>query len=376
MGIVGAKLGLVRNAFAKEFGNANTKWSVRGSVILALRDETGRVGLGEAAPLPGYSKETLADCVEALTNLLPIPFREPPAIFSRSQAPDDVSGWTTRLQKMPSAARFAVETALLDLVAQRDSTTVAHLLRPSPRTSVERCGLIDAEPSQWGSAAGALLGRGIRVLKIKVGRYQRWDEELENLQRLRDGIPESARLRLDANGSWSVLDAQSHLRSVARLKIEFVEQPTAPGDVAKLGQCDVPWAADESLRNPAEPAWLRAAGCSVFVLKPAVLGLTMSLAIAQEAHKSGIRCVASHLFDGPIALAACGALALALPGEALACGVDEHPALLQWQRRLLPLLRREGMISEREGAVGLGFSQVEREEILSKMQWTVDKWIH
>jgi L-alanine-DL-glutamate epimerase-like enolase superfamily enzyme len=54
-----------------------------------------------------------------------------------------------------------------------------------------------------------------------------------------------------------------------------------------------------------------------------------------------VRTVVTHCFEGPVALAAASALALALPNDhpsPLACGLDRHAALDAWPELPLPML--------------------------------------
>jgi L-Ala-D/L-Glu epimerase len=53
----------------------------------------------------------------------------------------------------------------------------------------------------------------------------------------------------------------------------------------------------------------------------------------------GLKVSVSHVFDGPVALAACAALALALAGQVAACGLTPHPGLQAWPEMRLPFLR-------------------------------------
>ena len=50
-------------------GPARGHWRERTAVILAVRDETGATGLGEAAPLPGMSIDAIDDAVRACEEL-------------------------------------------------------------------------------------------------------------------------------------------------------------------------------------------------------------------------------------------------------------------------------------------------------------------
>ncbi|HEU4613190.1 MAG TPA: hypothetical protein VFS15_13965, partial [Kofleriaceae bacterium] len=74
MRIVAVDYRIVRWPIAPR-GAARGSWTERSAVILSVRDDTGVTGLGEAAPLPGMSIDTLDDALracEALAACVPI----------------------------------------------------------------------------------------------------------------------------------------------------------------------------------------------------------------------------------------------------------------------------------------------------------------
>ncbi len=304
-------------------GGALARRHVRAGVVLQLRDETGRIGQGEAAPLPGYSSETLSDCTASLRNLH--------ATLSVVDPGDPLAALGT-LAALPSAARFALETALCDLAGQRRGVSLAVCLG-----GVARPGAI-ALHAQPGAAtdpelvaeARRLVSRGFRTLKVKIGGD--FDRERAALVRLREAVGPGVSLRLDANGAWSLDGARRRLADLAPLAPEFVEQPVPGADLLALGPCAVPWAADESLVDPSVAEALLGAGpsggCAAFVVKPALLGgLSAARSLALRAQARGFGVVVTHLFDGPVGLAAACALALSLPSPPWACGLAAHPGL-------------------------------------------------
>jgi L-alanine-DL-glutamate epimerase-like enolase superfamily enzyme len=93
----------------------------------------------------------------------------------------------------------------------------------------------------------------------------------------------------------------------------------------------------------------------VFVLKPAALGLLRAHEIGVRAQARGLDVVVTHLFDGPIGLAAACELALSLPRPPLACGLDAHAGLAAWPEVPVPQRRRDGLITA-AGRPGLGIA--------------------
>ncbi|AUX31729.1 O-succinylbenzoate synthase [Sorangium cellulosum] len=336
----------------------------RRGLVLSLTDDEGRVGLGEATPLPGFSPDTADDDERALAELpgalgaIGLPGGDAATSTAAPAILRALEPLSSRLRGVP-AARFALETALLDLVGQRLGLPASACLGGHRRAEVQVNGLLAtsaALPEMLGSAR-ALVARGVRAIKVKL--RSRGDEgfarDLEALRALRREHP-SIELRLDANAAWSLEDAPRRLALLAPLEPRFVEQPVAPELLHRLGAQAVPWAADESLAAPGMPErLLEAEGCAAFILKPAMLGLLRAHDLGRRAQERGLGAVVTHLFDGPVALAAACELALALPRPPLACGLDAHAGLAAWPAIRIPQLREGGRVaaSDRPG-LGVG----------------------
>lgn len=337
MRITRATLRVVGGPLQRPTANARASWATREGLILRLEDEDGRVGQGEASPLPGYSPDDLAGCAHALED-----------VHLRIGSPE----LDAQLAPLP-AARFALETALLDLTAQSRGESIATVLGKKSLLRVPRSGLVDLDERACEVAKG-LLARGVRTLKVKIGSST-LDADLEKLAALRSEVGMPFTLRLDANGAWSLDEARKNLARLAPLAPELCEEPAREGDLARLGRCAIPWAADESLQNPANVrAMLDDPACEVLVLKPALLGgLAVARALAEQATARGKQVIVTHMFEGPIAMAAACELALSLSVTPLACGLDLHRALACFPSLEIPHLREPGFIVP-SGGIGLG----------------------
>lgn len=336
-----------------------TRSPARPSLWLRLTDEEGRVGLGEASPLPPFSPDDIALCEQALSALPTQVDPIDPAAPAADAIPRALLPLAAALDAAP-AARFALETALLDLLAQRHGLSLAELLGgPRPYPSVSVNGLLVASPDPEGlpARAAALAAAGAPALKIKLRARDAlgFARELEALHAVRAILPPPFELRLDPNAAWTLAEARARLTALAPIAPRFVEQPVAADLLHLLGEAAVPWAADESLALPTLiEALLQAPGCAAFVLKPAVLGgLLRARALAERAQARGIDVVVTHLFDGPIAMAAAAELALSLPRAPLACGLDPHEGLPAWPPLPIPQLAQRGQIKKSTRA-GLG----------------------
>jgi len=311
--------------------NAHSTWSERTSLELALGAAQGSLGWGEAAPLPGYSQDGVHEAERTLAGL-------PTATLAALAEVDDartlLDAAAALIPGHQPAARFALETALLDRAAQRAGRplwfTLAALARPSAYAAdalvapadaqpVELCALL---PSGDRSAALALarrhLAAGVTCFKLKVGPDHLTSDQNATLAGLRAELGAGVKLRADANGSLSAAGLRTSLEQLAAHELDFLEEPLAGAEPERLADSPCALALDESLQRmpPAALArWLAQPALRVLVLKPTALGgLGACIELARAARAHGREAVVSHALEGPIGWAACAHLALALGG--------------------------------------------------------------
>lgn len=332
-------------SLTRPLGNANHSWSARSGLLLRIQRQDGSEGLGEASPLPNYSSDTLEDCKRCLEQLKLFPEGE--LCLLR------IEEFVDHMPIALPAARFAVETALLDLLSQERGESVSQLLG-GENESASRSAIISSHDA-IGSVL-ALQERGIRSGKLKVGRN--WTAELATIRALRETYP-SFRLRLDVNGAWSLPQALQNLQTLRAQDIEFVEQPVPPGKMHNLVGSPVPIAADESMRTTlgrdALGPLVGDGALAAVVLKPTVLGgLLACMKHKRWAEQAGVASIASHCFEGAVGTAAVAELAVAITGP-YAAGVDRHNALSHLPEAHIPQLRQDGLHRHRRG-LGVKFA--------------------
>jgi O-succinylbenzoate synthase len=184
---------------------------------------------------------------------------------------------------------------------------------------------VDAEQA----AAIVTAGHGCTTAKVKVAeRGQSLDDDVARVAAVRDALGPQGRVRIDANGGWSVPEARVALAELDAFDLEYVEQPcrsvTELAEVRSLGVVLV--AADESIRLATDPLRVvRAGACDLAVLKVAPLGgVRSALRIAEQV---GVPVVVSSAVDTSIGLSAGVALAACLPELPYACGLGTRDLL-------------------------------------------------
>ncbi|HWA75004.1 MAG TPA: o-succinylbenzoate synthase [Polyangiaceae bacterium] len=330
-----ARLSRYRLPLGGTVRTARAAWHERSGAILTIEDGRGGFGQGEAAPLPGYSDETLAEAERQL-GALDLALLE--AALTRAVDEPHLLGPALR-QTLPNAlpsARFALETAAFDWLARRRDEPLHALLARLSATSSDAAGSLPLaallESDDPIASAERAVTAGFASLKLKVGLPGREHEELALIQALRARFDPQLRIRLDANGAWTHSVARERLKAFAAFGIEFIEEPTAFGETPLIAPA-VAVALDETLRRAPLPARAELAERRVtaLVLKPTVLGgLLTTLELAQKARIFGCASVFSHCFEGPIAYRATCELALTLGTSAVAQGLAPHSGLTAW----------------------------------------------
>ncbi len=328
MRIVRAQLAPYRLALRAPLATAHGAIEARSGWLLALTTDTGAVGFGESAPLLGFGLETAQQTQAALRaaaeRLVGAPLGEGPGADARTPVEAVLERAFDALPQRP-AARAAVDCALCDLAAQASGISLAQWLAESsgraPRATLPVNAVLAPTAREAAcEALAAARAQGFRTFKAKVGGRP-LDEDLARIAALRARLRPGERLRLDANGGWSEAQAARALDAIGPDRIEYVEQPLAPGDVdalARLARRGVPIAADESAASlDAVHALLARAAAHVIILKPAAVGgLHASLRIIAAAAEHGVDVVVTSLIDSAVGVAMASALAAALPTPA------------------------------------------------------------
>jgi O-succinylbenzoate synthase len=202
---------------------------------------------------------------------------------------------------------------------------------PVRRRVPVNCTIPAVDPERAHAIAAA---SGCGTAKIKVCEPgQTVADDLARVEAVRDALGAGGKLRVDANGGWTVDQATQALRQLSRFELEYAEQPCASVEelatlrtgLARRG-IEVPIAADESIRRAADPyrvAELEAADVAVLKVQP-LGGVRACLEIAE---RIGLPVVVSSALETSVGIRAGLALAGALSELPYACGLNTVPLL-------------------------------------------------
>jgi len=202
-------------------------------------------------------------------------------------------------------------------------------------------------------AVARLLARypGCTTAKVKVAEPGTTvDDDVARVAEVRRIMGADARVRVDANGLWTVDQAAVALERLAPFDLQYAEQPcrTVPELAAlraRLSGLGVPIAADESVRKAADPlAVARAGAADVLVVKAQPLGgITAARAIVAEA---GLPCVVSSALDTSVGLGMGAFLAADAMSPGYAAGLGTA-AMFESDVSGTPLLPVDGRVPVR-----------------------------
>lgn len=313
MRIARVEVEILEVPFREVIISGTQRWERHRAGILILRTDDGRKGLAEfPAPHPhDLGEDVSPQLVEVLNGL---ELADPVSVEATLRV---IDAWPF----VGRAARAAVESALVDLLARVSRAPIARYLDSRATADVAVNAMLGmGAPDETASEAAALVRAGYRCLKLKAGEEP--DGALEaRVRAVREGVGPDVALRIDFNGSLKADWAVDVLASVAAYDIEYAEQPIPPGAgaeaLARLRWTGpVPIAADESVRDlGAARALLDTRAVDALIVKPArVGGLRQAQAIIELATAAGVPVTVSTLFETGVGLAGALHLAATAPG--------------------------------------------------------------
>jgi L-alanine-DL-glutamate epimerase-like enolase superfamily enzyme len=282
-------------------------------LTVALTDEDGVTGYGEAAPLQPYDGVSIARVEQALERYRPVLER------STGMNGAEIVDACRRVDDLPEAFA-AIDLALWDRAGRRAGRPVASLLTDTPAQRVPVNATLSALDRRGAAEQAArAVGSGFGCLKVKVGV----GDDAGRIAAVRAAGGPHVALRVDANGAWSVEQAVRSIEALAPAGLELVEEPVH--GLARVREVRERVATRVAIdETAAEHGALTAGVADAVCLKIARCGgISGLLAAAALVRASGAEVYVSSTLDGPLGIAAGvhAAAALASRGPLPACGL-------------------------------------------------------
>lgn len=211
-------------------------------------------------------------------------------------------------------AMAALDVALWDLWAKRCEQPLHRLLglpMPSVPTSVT-IGINPPEVMRERVPKILDLTRA-RCLKIKLGSPDGIEADQRNFEAAAAAAkPFAVKLRVDANGGWSLADAKTMTRWLADRGVDYVEQPLVEGAEGQLPELfegrALPIFVDESCRFASDVPKVAHAVDGVNLKLMKCGGLTEAVRIVAAARAHGLKTMIGCMSESSVAIAAGAAI--------------------------------------------------------------------
>ena len=285
-----------RRKFKQPLATSHGLWEVREGIILRLLDQTGCAGFGEIAPVKWFGSESFEQALE-FCHQLPLAISTDDVFAVPSELPACQFGFESAWEEVRSCPVKDLSLRLTrgGVDDEQSNSQVDKLITFSGLLPTGKAAL-DGWKNLW--------EQGYRTFKWKIGVAPIVDE-LEVFYQLAFLLPTQAKLRLDANGGLSFVEAVEWLKACSchQIRIEFLEQPLPTSEFNAMlslsNQYSTKLALDESVANLHQLKTCYQQGWrGIFVIKPAIAGSPKLL--RQFCQNNEIDTVFSTVFETPI----------------------------------------------------------------------------
>jgi len=272
----------LRNPFRLSYGTSE----IRQAYWIRLKNDEGW-GEGTIPPYYGIDHEAMTAVWQKAANS-PVPY------------PDDPVEIPTWIGEGPAPARCGLDLALHDRIARNLRIPLYKLLElphPRPKPSAFTIALDTPE----GMSRMARQVKNYPIIKVKLGGDA---QDLDRLAAIRKSRP-NVKLWVDANGGWTMNEAQQYLPELEALGIEMLEQPLDKANITDMGilqsKTKIPIVADESIQsfeNLEEVALAGVQGVNIKLMK--VGGISPAIRMIRKAKALGLKIMLGCMIETAI----------------------------------------------------------------------------
>jgi L-alanine-DL-glutamate epimerase-like enolase superfamily enzyme len=216
------------------------------NVLVRLRTEDGVTGWGESSPYSAVTGDTQATNLAASKML---------AGIVKGKDPFDLALIVTEMDRATTGEpgiKAAVEMAIWDICGKLANRPVRSLLGNYRDAFETDLTVYLDEPHIMGEKAQAVVNRGFKCVKVKLGESALAD--IARIRSVRENIGKETRIRIDANQGWSPDEAVRALKGIDAYDVQFCEQPVPYWDWEGMRfvreRSPIAIMADESVHSP------------------------------------------------------------------------------------------------------------------------------
>ncbi|MEQ1418020.1 muconate/chloromuconate family cycloisomerase [Acinetobacter indicus] len=273
-------------------------------VLVKISTDDGFVGWGEATTIGGlgYGEES-PESVKTNIDTYFAPLLKTLAGLNFAQT-------MRALKKNINGNRFAkcaIQTALLDIQAQRLGLPLSEILGGRLRDSVPVLWVLASGNTEKDIAEAQKMIEIKRhnVFKLKIGSRP-VEEDVEHVLAIKKALGKDVSIRVDVNRAWSELEAIKGIQLLQDGGVDLIEQPCSIENLDAMRRLtrrfDIAIMADESLMGPNSAYQIaRNNGASVFAVKVAQSGgLIEGCEVGKIAKLANIDLYGGTMLEGPV----------------------------------------------------------------------------
>lgn len=330
-------------------------------VLIKIETQDGLIGWGEATTIGGlgYGEES----PESIKTNIDTYFS--PLLKSLNK--QNIAQTMQVLKKNIHGNRFAkcaIQTALLDIQAQRLGLSLSELLGGRLRDSVPVLWVLASGDTEKdiAEAQKMLAAKRHNFFKLKIGS-RAVEADVEHVLAIKKALGDEVSIRVDVNRAWSELDAIKGITLLQDGGVDLIEQPCAIDNIDAMERLtrrfDIAIMADESLMGPSSAYKLaRTNAASVFAVKVAQSGgLLEGRDVATVANLAGIDLYGGTMLEGSVGTIASAHLFSTF--ENLAFGTELFGPLLLTEEILKTPLQYHDFALHLPQGTGLGIEMDE-----------------
>jgi o-succinylbenzoate synthase len=280
----------------KHFESNSINIFERNILLVQLKTNTNIVSIGEIAPLPGLSIESIDECIQALNSLSGFINDS----FGKCTTTDLFA--MLNLSNMPCAVIFGMEQALFSILFQENNYSLFDDYNIQKEINVNAV-LPFGATDEIIATIESKINLGYHTFKIKVGR-KNFADDLYVLKSIREKFQNKIKIRIDANCAWTFNQAVDYLNPLTEFNIEYIEQPVRDIDelirLSKLSS--IPIAVDESINSFQDAeSILNNSPIDFLVIKPSIIGgIRETARIIKLANAVNKKIIISSAFESAI----------------------------------------------------------------------------
>jgi L-alanine-DL-glutamate epimerase-like enolase superfamily enzyme len=284
------------------FTIATGKMNFAQNTLIKIITDQELIGLGECSAFPMIVGETQNTCFEMAKDFA--------AVWKgkNAEAIDERMTELHALTAFNSTIKSAFEMALFDITAKAANVPLYKFLGGEKKALETDLTIGLGSPDEMARQAIEFVSRGVRILKIKVGKNAK--DDIERVKKIRENVDKNIQLRVDANQGWNFNEAVTVLNAIHEFDIQFCEQPLRAWDDPLLpdlkNRTAIPIMADESVWDHHDADRLiRANACSYVNIKFAKSGgILEATRINQVCEELNVPCMMGGMLESRLALSA------------------------------------------------------------------------